>query len=132
MIKALLSLILLGSLPGAHLQDDAEPESGYRTITRTVDQAAAGRCLNGMVGFSLTMQCLVGTDGRPEACAVVNPTAASRRHDRVFQCMASNMRFHYEDGSAAVGENVSFRLGGRTWQTDIEYDRARKGQPQRP
>ena len=132
MITALLSLVLLAGLPGAQWQDEAERESGHRTITRTVDQAAAGRCLNGMVGFSLTMQCLVGEDGRPEACAVVNPTAASRRHDRVFQCMASNMRFHYEDGSAAVGENVSFRLGGRTWQTDIEYDRARKGQPQRP
>ena len=126
---SLLSLALLWAFHGGQA-DDGEPQVEARRIIRSIDHGA-DRCLNGLVGFSLTMRCKVGAEGRADDCAVLNPTAATRRNDRVFQCMAAKMRFTYPDGSAAAGRTVQFRLNGRTWQTDVEYDRARNGQPQR-
>lgn len=117
-----ISLALLWIVQGLPAQDaDNRP----REIVRTADHDGMERCMQGIAGFSLTMQCRVDAEGRGRDCAVRNPTAASRRNDSTFQCMASKMRFHYSDGAPAEGEYVEFRLGGRTLLGEGEYARRR-------
>ena len=119
---SLFSLALLWLTHGLPAQDI---ESQPRGIVQTTNDDAMERCLQGIAGFSLTMQCRVDAEGRGQDCEVQNPTAASRRNNRTFQCMASNMRFHYSDGTPAEGELVEFRLGGRTVLGEGEYAKHR-------
>ena len=129
---SLLSLILLWTAHGLPLQNDEDVALAERQIVRTVDRDGLERCMRDIAGFSLAMQCRIDAEGRGRDCQVLNPTAATRRRDRVFQCMASQMRFHYADGAPAEGELVQFRLGGQTLLGDGEYARARNAQRQQP
>lgn len=121
-MTTLFSFALLWLAHGLPAQD-LEPQP--LEIVQTADDDAMERCLQGIAGFSLTMQCRVDAEGRGQECEVQNPTAASRRNNRTFQCMASNMRFHYSDGTPAEGELVEFRLGGSTVLDEGEYARYR-------
>ena len=121
-MPSLVSLALFWMINGYSAQ---EAEEQPLEIVQTVDHDGMERCLQGIAGFSLTMQCRVDAEGRAQGCEVQNPTAASRRNDRTFQCMASKMRFHYTDGTPAEGELVEFRLGGQTVLGEGEYARHR-------
>ena len=121
-MPSLLSLALSGLISGFPAQ---EMEARPVEIVQTADHDAMERCLQGIAGFNVVMQCRVDAEARGQGCAVLNPTAASRRNDRIFQCMASKMRFHYADGAPAQGQVVQFRLGGQTLLGEGEYARHR-------
>lgn len=104
----LISILL--TLFGAPQANDASP-----TLQMTSDPVRTGRCLNGMAGFTgVRMQCVVDAGGRGQNCAVVNPNPRIMRHERVFQCMAANMRFSMSDGSSPENQRVEFGLSGKT------------------
>lgn len=127
-MPSLFGLALLWMVHGLPAQ---AAETQPLEIVQTLDHDAMERCLQGIAGFSLTMQCRVDAEGRGQDCEVLNPTAASRRNDRTFQCMASKMRFHYSDGTAAEGALVEFRLGGQTVLGEGEYARHRNERRQK-
>lgn len=111
-------LILL-ILAVAGFQEPAE--SPRATLSMTSDPDVAGRCLNGMAGFSgVRMRCMIDDEGRGRDCVVANPNPRIMRHERVFQCMASAMRFSMSDGSSPGGQRVEFGLNGRSVLSEEE------------
>ncbi|GAA0643297.1 hypothetical protein [Brevundimonas lenta] len=108
-------------------QDDAVPERSVQV--RTVDEVAAGRCLNGLVGIrGVQMRCVVDAQGRPSDCEILNPSPAITRRASVFRCMASKMQATYEDGTPAEGQTVFLNLGGRTYLSSEELRRDREAE----
>lgn len=127
LLTGLISLVL------ASAQEDGRnaeilAQDGGRAITSTVvNQRAASLCLNGMVRFNnVRLLCRIDGEGRPGQCEIIDPTPALQRRERVFQCMAAQMRFTYEDGAPATGEEVEVVLGGQTTLTEDEYQRLRQ------
>lgn len=92
-----------------------EPQADRPVLQSSYDREDLAGCLDGIAGITgVTMQCTVDAEGRGRDCQIQNPTPAVMRREYVFQCMASRMRFSYDDGSSPEGAAVRFRLGGRT------------------
>jgi hypothetical protein len=103
----------------------AGPEVELPAIQQTMNQREVQRCSRSgqtadaslrLYGATVLLECVVGADGSPERCEVLNPTPAAQRHESVFQCMASHLRWIHADGTSAEGRTVrtTLRVQG-TW-----------------
>ena len=80
-------------------------------LTRAVDTQAYMRCVGPMVGFrNVGVRCVVGPDGRLEACRVLSNDRRVLRYRRRFECMAGTVTVTLPDGSPAVGRSVQLNL----------------------
>lgn len=130
----IVALWLVSGAVGVGAQDQGTAaDLEFAPLVQTIDSAAAGRCLNGLVGFSgVRLQCVVDADGTPGQCELINPTRTVQRYERVFRCMASRMKVTYADGSPAVGRTIEVSLGGKTAMSDDEYQRLRNAERDNP
>lgn len=118
---------------GAQDRDDPTAPEFAPLVVQTMDQRAVGRCLGDMVGFSnVRLQCVIDERATPARCVLINPTRATQRYERVFQCMASKMRVTHEDGSSAAGLVFEVSLDGKGVLSDDEYQRLRNEERNNP
>jgi hypothetical protein len=118
---------LVGSLITVLMASPIMPRQDVGTAQPVVisqDRSAAARCMrNGPHGFrNVRMTCTLDAEGRPSDCELVNPTPALARRERVFQCMASHIRWGRPDGQSPAGAVVRITLGGTTTWDWTEAD----------
>ncbi len=115
MILALVLATLAPQADPRSLQERLVPSVSETSLTRVVDERAAGRCLGDLVGArNVPLRCTSGADGALGQCEILSSNRTVLRYTRTFQCMASHVRVQYPDGTPAVGQTVRIKLNGRS------------------